>query len=336
MSIFLFSNNASTTLASSITNSITSLTVAATTGSEFPSPSAGQVAAITVEDVSGNIEVMYCTGRSGDTLTVTRGAEGTTALAFSSGARVEQRITAAVLASLLQKTGGDTLSGTTSLTGVISSGSAGSIQGGEIAGAALRSQPGDTSNQILIPIGSGGATLAGSPILTAANIGSNLLSGTALIVTGMVVMWTGLSSAVPSGWHLCDGTAGTVDLRDQFIVGGGGSLPSSGTYPSTTGAASAGTPSISPVTLTAANLPAHFHTNTIYAGNAGQIVGPGGTSAGGYYFTGSAGAGVAVNWNTGNGNGTDTPITFTGVALGSHTHSVSAPPYKAVFMIQKL
>ncbi|GAI49997.1 unnamed protein product, partial [marine sediment metagenome] len=26
---------------------------------------------------------------------------------------------------------------------------------------------------------------------------------------------------IPSGWHLCDGTAGTIDLRNKFLVGAG-------------------------------------------------------------------------------------------------------------------
>jgi len=34
----------------------------------------------------------------------------------------------------------------------------------------------------------------------------------------------------PAGWAVCDGTNGTVDLRDKFIVGHGGSWPAAGGY----------------------------------------------------------------------------------------------------------
>ncbi len=40
------------------------------------------------------------------------------------------------------------------------------------------------------------------------------------IPTGLISMWAGLIAAIPSGWALCDGTNGTPDLRDKFVVGG--------------------------------------------------------------------------------------------------------------------
>lgn len=36
-----------------------------------------------------------------------------------------------------------------------------------------------------------------------------------------VIMWGGPAAQVPDGWHICDGTNGTPDLRDKFIVGSG-------------------------------------------------------------------------------------------------------------------
>jgi len=38
---------------------------------------------------------------------------------------------------------------------------------------------------------------------------------------GTIVMWSG--PTIPEGWALCDGTNGTPDLRDRFILGAGGS-----------------------------------------------------------------------------------------------------------------
>ena len=39
--------------------------------------------------------------------------------------------------------------------------------------------------------------------------------------SGGIIIWSGASDAVPSGWVLCDGTNGTPDLRDRFVVGAG-------------------------------------------------------------------------------------------------------------------
>lgn len=41
------------------------------------------------------------------------------------------------------------------------------------------------------------------------------------IPAGVVVIWSGASDAVPNGWALCDGTNGTPDLRDRFVLGAG-------------------------------------------------------------------------------------------------------------------
>lgn len=34
-------------------------------------------------------------------------------------------------------------------------------------------------------------------------------------------MWSGNITKIPYGWQLCDGTNGTPDLRDRFVVGAG-------------------------------------------------------------------------------------------------------------------
>lgn len=41
------------------------------------------------------------------------------------------------------------------------------------------------------------------------------------ILKGIIVMWSGSQSNIPSGWVLCDGNNGTPDLRNRFIVGAG-------------------------------------------------------------------------------------------------------------------
>ena len=42
-------------------------------------------------------------------------------------------------------------------------------------------------------------------------------------VTGMIMLWSGSTGTVPSGWRLCDGGGGTPDLRNRFVVGAGSS-----------------------------------------------------------------------------------------------------------------
>jgi hypothetical protein len=41
------------------------------------------------------------------------------------------------------------------------------------------------------------------------------------IPSGGIIIWSGSTGSVPSGWYLCDGTNGTPDLRDRFIIGAG-------------------------------------------------------------------------------------------------------------------
>ena len=42
--------------------------------------------------------------------------------------------------------------------------------------------------------------------------------GAGAIPSGAIVMWRGTIASIPLGWQLCDGTNGTPDLRDRFIV----------------------------------------------------------------------------------------------------------------------
>ena len=39
---------------------------------------------------------------------------------------------------------------------------------------------------------------------------------------GVISMWCGSLQTLPAAWQLCDGTGGTPDLRDKFVVGSGG------------------------------------------------------------------------------------------------------------------
>ena len=45
-----------------------------------------------------------------------------------------------------------------------------------------------------------------------------LASSTVSIPVGGIIMWSGAISAIPTGWTLCNGTAGTPNLTDRFVI----------------------------------------------------------------------------------------------------------------------
>jgi hypothetical protein len=62
----------------------------------------------------------------------------------------------------------------------------------------------------------GSAGTSGQVLLSA---GSGTPTWGAGFVTGMIMMWSGTIATIPTGWLLCNGSSGTPDLRNQFIVG---------------------------------------------------------------------------------------------------------------------
>jgi len=92
MSFLQVKNNAKSYLASSITAEDTSLTLVSGGGSNFPSSTPFH---ISIDD-----EIIKVTAVNGDTFTIERGKEGTTAASHSAGASVELRITAGIVQEL--------------------------------------------------------------------------------------------------------------------------------------------------------------------------------------------------------------------------------------------
>jgi len=91
----LFTNNAATTLASSILVGATSLTVTAGQGALFPTLAGSAYFYCTLSNTAGTtIEIVKVTARSTDTFTIVRAQDNTTASAFSAGDKVELRLTA--------------------------------------------------------------------------------------------------------------------------------------------------------------------------------------------------------------------------------------------------
>jgi hypothetical protein len=87
MTILKFSNNATTTLAAPLTNSATTCLLAAGTGSLFPTLSAGEAFTLSFFDAGTRLvtEIVLCTARSGDSCTIVRGQEGTSAVPWLAG-----------------------------------------------------------------------------------------------------------------------------------------------------------------------------------------------------------------------------------------------------------
>lgn len=96
----LVKNNAYSTLASGITNSATTIVLATGTGARFPAAGGSDYFYATLIDTSNNLEIVKVTARSTDTLTVVRAQDDTSARAFSTGDRIEVRVTAALLSDI--------------------------------------------------------------------------------------------------------------------------------------------------------------------------------------------------------------------------------------------
>ena len=99
MSLPLFTNNAATALARGITPIDTILQLTPGTGSYFPQPTGGNYFMLTLVQINNPeiAEIVKCINRTGDTLTVVRGQEGTQPQIFNLSDNVELRITAGSL-----------------------------------------------------------------------------------------------------------------------------------------------------------------------------------------------------------------------------------------------
>ena len=69
-------------------------------------------------------------------------------------------------------------------------------------------------------------TFTGIPAAPTAAAGTNTtqLATTAYVLangvpSGAILMWSGTIATIPSGWYLCDGTNGTPNLTNKFIIG---------------------------------------------------------------------------------------------------------------------
>jgi len=166
---------------------------------------------------------------------------------------------------------------------------------------------------------------------TTYNASLNQIIPTQIIPTGVIVMWSGSIASIPSGWALCNGSNGTPDLRNQFIIGA--SVDVSGQ--SQTG-------------VTGDNTKTGGSADAIVVSHTHPFSISGSTSTGGdHSHSGGCSSGA-----TGSGPGVRPySVTNTGTA-GAHSHSFSGsgttsatgstgtnanlPPYYALAYIMKL
>jgi hypothetical protein len=150
-------------------------------------------------------------------------------------------------------------------------------------------------------------------------------------VTGMIMMWSGTIATIPSGWALCNGSGGTPDLRDRFIVGASADSGGQSVTTITGGNTKTGGTKDSIVvshshTATVTD-PGHTHTSTFdvwRGGNAGN------TSA----AWGGGDRRDATNV-VGTSNSRVTSITVANSTEGSSGTNQNLPPYFALAFIIK-
>jgi len=156
--------------------------------------------------------------------------------------------------------------------------------------------------------------------------GDGTWAAVAGIPTGVIAMWYGAISAIPTGWVICDGTNSTPDLTDRFVIhadadsGGTNNKGATGGSHTATPLGSVGTSGAH--TLSTSEMPSHTHTYTYRSATLG---GTWEVSADDWRGTSSTATG-----STGSGGShTHTGGTFTG------SSTTVTPKYYALAYIMK-
>jgi len=135
--------------------------------------------------------------------------------------------------------------------------------------------------------------------------------------SGMILLWSGAIGSIPSGYYLCDGTNGTPDLRNKFIVGAGNSY----SVNQTGGSADAIVVSHTHTATSTVTDPGHFHT---YNGTQAPPFSAGGNAA----FSTSSGAATSTST-------TGITVATTNASAGVSGTGANLPPYYALAYIMK-
>lgn len=85
-------------------------------------------------------------------------------------------------------------------------------------------------------------------------------SVSSVVPSGVIVMWSGTANAIPDGWALCNGSNGTPDLQNRFVVGAGSTYAAGATGGEATH------------TLVIEELPSHRHSEYLEVSQTGQTI----------------------------------------------------------------
>jgi len=140
----------------------------------------------------------------------------------------------------------------------------------------------------------------------------------ASIPSGLISLWSGAIGSIPSGWLLCDGTNGTPNLKDRFIVGAGNLYSVGGTGGSTDAIVVSHTHTATSVVTD----PGHNHTYTRVSGTAPQS----GNTTPVYNSTTTDNTGTAT---------TGISVATTNASTGVSGTNANLPPYYALAYIMK-
>jgi len=136
------------------------------------------------------------------------------------------------------------------------------------------------------------------------------------VPAGVIVMWSGSIASIPSGWLLCNGSSGTPDLRNRFIVGAGSTYA----VAATGGSADA-------------TLVSHTHTASVSdPGHLHQITRPWGNTTGSGLYSGNF---SVFNGTTDASSTATTGISVSNSTVGSSATNANLPPYYALAYIMK-
>lgn len=209
----LFANNATSTLAGSISNVATTCTLASGTGALFPNPGADEYFVMTFTDNATGLvnEIVHVTARSGDVLTIERAQEGTSAVAWTAGDLASALITAGMLEDFQQ-----TANNSGRLLGIVKVTASGSV-----------SLPAGTNTVIVEGAGGGGgggaAATTASGEFSCGSGGGGAGTGKFLITSGLTSLVATIGAAGTGGVTGVNSGNGT-DGGDTTLTGGFGGI----------------------------------------------------------------------------------------------------------------
>ena len=147
---------------------------------------------------------------------------------------------------------------------------------------------------------------------------------------GSIILWTQALGTIPSGWALCNGSSGTIDLRNRFPVCAGVTLSPSTNVGSTSVTPSAATVTIDGHTLTTTELPSHTHSYDDIYGDSDIAAVDYGTAAAHAYLGDHADRSTNTDGGTGGAHDHSTGSSVT------YASESNIPPYYAAYYIQRL